>query len=192
MNFRLDERSLLLTCPADSALKDVEAALAALHLTLGYRPARPVCTVREALGRRVHNLAAERYGEIDDLCVSLRAIYKGVLLQTKNVPRSATGPDFKKLLAANGGSPHLVEVTLRASPRPEARARFRVRWGRKEDVDKFLKAFWASGIRPAVLSRKGAAALDIELEGLADVVRAETVELKALVKKTDGGLNAQS
>ncbi len=182
----LEPTSLLLTCPADSALKDVEASLSALRLTLGYRPARPVRTVREALARRVPNLLAERYGEIDDLCVALRAFYKGGAIQTKNVPRSATGPDFKKLLAGAGG--RVVEVTLRVSPTPEKRARFRVRWRKKEDDDDFLKLFWASVIRPAVLSRKGPKALEIELEGFSNVVRTETNELRLLIRKTQGVL----
>lgn len=184
-----DPVSLLLTCPADSALKDVEASLSALRLTLGYRPARTVRTIREALARRVPNLLAERYGEIDDLCVALRAFYKGGAIKTKNVPRSATGPDFKKLLAGDGV--RLVEVTLRVSPRPEACARFQARWKKKNGADEFLKLFWAAGIRPAVLRRKTTKTLDIALEGLGEIVRAETNEIKSLIRKTRGAMHAR-
>jgi hypothetical protein len=191
MKFLLDSYSLLLTCPPETALRDIESSLSELNLTLGYHPSQKVRTLGEALTKRIPNLLSERYGEIDDLCVSLKALQRGPLIQTKNVPRSATGPDFKKILASGNGFV-LVEVTLRVSPKPEKRAGALIRWKNREGLAGFLKLFWASGIRPSRFQKKGSKALTIALEGFSDVVEAEMSELRTMARQTRGTLHAGS
>jgi hypothetical protein len=190
MTLRLDERSLLLTCSPETPLKSIEAALLVSGLTLGYLPAQPVMTLGEALERRVPNRLSEYYGEIDDLCVVVKASHKLGLIRTKNVPRSATGPDFKKLLVSSNGSTKILEVTLRVSPRPSAREQFKIQWKTESKLQEFLKYFWSAGIRPASLVKKNGKRLEIALMGLGEVVEAEAKEVKSLARRTQGVIHA--
>ena len=183
----IDKTSLLLTCAVDQPLASLERRLNREGFTLGYRPAKGGrTTLRQALEKRIPNRDALLYGEIEDLCVSLKAIRKGEDLITRNVPRAATGPDFKKILIGSGARYAKIDkAVLRIHPRPEAREKIRVAWTAKKDRDDFLKKFWGSGIRPAVFSASARGAA-VTLEGSREGVAAERACLQKIVRETKG------
>lgn len=111
----LDLISLLVTCSADIPLKQLEKSLAIQGYTLGYRPiTKKSMTLLQALEKRVPNRLSPRYGGIEDICVSIRVIRKGQIIATRNVPRAATGPDFKKIfIGSRGRYGKIIEATLR-------------------------------------------------------------------------------
>jgi alkyldihydroxyacetonephosphate synthase len=169
----LDKTSMLISCPVDEKIAVLERQLRREGLTLGYHPVGRPTTIRKALEGRVLNRDALLYGGIDDLCVSLHAVRKGEDIVTRNVPRAATGPDFKKILIGSGRRyARLVKATLKVHPLPETRERFRLTWKSKKSRNAFLKAFWASGIRP-VRFVAGTRAVTVVLEGAKDMVAAE-------------------
>ena len=183
----IDKTSLLLTCSVDETVAAAERRLNREGFTLGYRPAKSGrLTLRRALERRIPNRDALLYGEIEDLCVSLQAVRKGEVLVTRNVPRAATGPDFKKILIGSGARYAKIDkVVLRIHPKPEAREKIRVSWTAKKDRDDFLKKFWGSGIRPAVFSASGRGA-SVILEGSREGLAAEFACLRRLIAATKG------
>jgi alkyldihydroxyacetonephosphate synthase len=183
----IDKTSMLLTCPVDERLAVLERRLNREGLTLGYRPPQAGrLTLRQALERRIPNRDALLYGGIDDLCVSLQALRKGETIATRNVPRAATGPDFKKILIGSGRRyAKLVKAVLRVHPLPEAREVVRLAWKEKKNRDAFLKSLWGSGIRPVRL-RTGPRAVTVALEGAKEMVAAEKRCLRRLARPTKG------
>jgi len=181
----LDKTSLLVSCSVDEGVAALEKRLHREGFTLGYRPVSAK-TVRQALERRAPNRDALRYGEIDDLCVSVQALRKGETLITRNVPRSATGPDFKKILIGSGRRyAKLVRAVLKIHPLPEKRETLRVSWGKKGGRDAFLRSFWASGVRP-VRFRASRLAATVTLEGSKGMVAAEKKCVERLARQTQG------
>ena len=112
---KIDQVSLLVTCSVDMPLKQLEKQLSQQGYTLGYRPiAKRSLTLLQALEKRVPNRLSPRYGGIEDICVSIRVIRKGQIIATRNVPRAATGPDFKKIfIGSRGRYGKIIEATLR-------------------------------------------------------------------------------
>lgn len=180
----LDKTSLLFTCDVDEKLSAIEKRLHREGLTLGLHPMTG--TLRRALERRAANDKALRYGGIDDICVAIQAFRKGETIQTRNVPRAATGPDFKKILIGSRRRyAKLLKAVLRVHPLPEARETLRFGWQEKSDRDEFLKSFWASGIRPSAFEASDLHAV-ISLEGSKDMFAAEKKCLLKLVRQTKG------
>lgn len=180
----LDKTSMLLTCGVDEKLSVLEKRLHREGLTLGFHPL--VGTLRSALEKRDANAKATRYGGIDDICVSIQAFRKGETIQTRNVPRAATGPDFKKILiGSHRRYAKLLKAVLRVHPLPEAREDFRIAWKEAADRDAFLASFWASGIRPTRFDAK-AKTVSVSLEGPKEMFAAERKCLLKLVRQTKG------
>ncbi|MBI3541524.1 MAG: FAD-binding oxidoreductase [Deltaproteobacteria bacterium] len=179
---KIDEISLLVTVSPKVSLRLLEQELHRRGYTLGYLPAstHSALTLQEALEKKIPNQQALRYGEIDTLCVSLKAKLRLTkkIVTTRNVPRSATGPDFKKILIGSKRRyGKIEEATLRINSLPEKRVHLKLLWKSKVDKERFLKHFWALGVRPVSLKSEKKAVL-IQLEGLKTIVRAERDALK--------------
>jgi alkyldihydroxyacetonephosphate synthase len=189
---RLDPVSLLLICPLNVSLKEIEKYLNRKGCTLGYKPASANgLSLRKALERRIPNLYALRYGEIDDLAVSLKVKMGGKTVVTRNVPRAATGPDFKKIfIGSRGQYGKILEATLRVVPIPETRERWRIRWRDAKGRDRFLALLGSSGIRPSLLRLRNSRSIEIGLEGLKEIVQAERKCLKSYARETKGKMRS--
>jgi len=182
-SLKLDPFSLLVTVPISRTLSRLQKELKSLGYMVGYSPRkRGSLTLRMILERRIPNRWSLRYGEIDDLCVRLKATRKGHVLVTHNVPRSATGPDFKKILIGSGRSyGRMTESTLAVVPIPETTKVMKIRLPQKLKRDTFLKKFWASGIRPRAFTPHGRSEFHIELEGTRELVSAELAALDRIL-----------
>ncbi len=186
---RLNPVSLLVTVVPETLLMELEGFLNEESLTLGFvpRPAKKRITIGQILGERTPNKYGLYYGEVDDLCVSLKVLWNGEEICTRNVPRSATGPDFKKLfIGTRGRYGKILEATFRVSPYAFKRRKLRVVWPSPEARGAFEKRLWACGVRPLLVHREGAQGLIVELAGRGDRVRTLRECLRRLAQETGG------
>lgn len=185
----IDSTSLLATLSTSISLNKLRDGLEACGFMLGYEPIGVKNPgLKKILDLRLPNLYAERYGEIDDICMALtvRTLEFGAI-ETKRVPRSATGPDFKKIfIGSRGLYGEITEAVLRIVPIPGRRKKITLAWKKAENKKKFLKDLRASGIRPAWIEQKSSRFLILHLEGLREIVRAEKQVAAALAVKTGG------
>ncbi len=180
-----DPVSLLVTLPVTVRLADLEKWLNQKGYTFGFCPRRlqKGLTLREALERRIPNRWSLRYGELDEICMAVEVQTPLGLVRTKRVPRSATGPDLKRIWIGSGrtyGS--LLKATFRIVPIPEMRRLVRIPHRRAKGarpVGNFLRKVLASGIRPAAIERNGRG-LKIHLEGMKEIVSAEMKTVQKL------------
>ncbi len=185
-----NEQSRLLTASANLSVEKLEKYANQKGLTLGYEPAKKIAgnTLGDILDRRVPNRLQSSYGEIDDLCVGLKARIQGREWTSRNVPRSATGPDLKKILiGARGRFGKILEVTLRVFPRPETRRTVTIRWSKAQPMEEFFRRIGSAGIRFALLN-ENPRSVRILLEGTAASVQTRIKALKEIVTITGGRL----
>lgn len=190
---KIDPISLLVTVSPDLWLTELELALNEEGLTLGYVPVMikkektKRLSVKRILEERIPNRYALYYGEIDDLCVALKVHWNGKDIVTKKTPRSATGPDFKKIfIGSRGRYGKIFEVTFRVSPYVLKRRKLRGSWKTASDRELFERRLWASGVRPFSCRREGGQGLVMELGGGGDFIRAQKGCLTRLVHETGG------
>lgn len=118
----LSKISRLITVPPDTKIKDLKKDLIAEALYFGYVP---LDENHEELGyylsRRVINLYHYKYGNLSDQVSSLTVEMKnGKTFHMPEVPRSAIGPDFNRLVI--GGKENfgkIKDVTLKLVAVPE-------------------------------------------------------------------------
>jgi len=98
----------------------LEAALAAHGLTLGHFPQSfEYSTLGGWIATRSSGQQSNGYGSIEDRVVALRMLTPEGVVRSREVPRSATGPDLNELVLGSEGSLGvIVEATLRVSRAP--------------------------------------------------------------------------
>jgi hypothetical protein len=118
----IDPISQLVTVDTDQTLAQIEEQLGPHGWTLNYYGVpHNDFLLAEVLNQRIPNLYGEAFGGIDELCLQIRlAQPDGSLWVNRLTPRSATGPDLKKLAIGSDqrmGIP--VQAVLRVFPLPE-------------------------------------------------------------------------
>ncbi len=188
-SFHIDPVSSLVTCSASETLKNLEKKLNRKGYTLGYSPIQEgeTLSLRALLDKKIENRYSKKYGALEDLCVSLKAkIHEGVFT-TKNVPRAATGPDFKKILIGSLGQyGKILEVTLKIFPLPEEELKVRLQWQHSSGRQEFLKVLSSSGLKPVACLSEDAHILEIVLRGGVRFLRAELACVERLCRETEG------
>ena len=179
------KKSLLAKVSTKTPLKDFRKFLEERGYAFGFFAGKEAesCTLKNILENRITNLWHLRYGTIEDLCTSLIVETPLGHIRTKLVPRSATGPDLKKVFI---GSHHhygdIEQAVLQIMHPPELRKTVTLKISGSKNAFNFhnlKQKIWASGIRPlTMLAEKNN--LVIELEGLKDIVLAEEKLLKKL------------
>ncbi|GEM_PF-2861344 len=189
----IDTLSLLVTTKTEVSLSTLEKELNQRGYSLPFRPLptfKGPLTLKKILTERIPNLGAVRYGEIDDICLCIQVDHRlqraHETLVTKAVPRSATGPDFKKIFIGSGDDyGEIVEATLRIVPSPPHQHRLKIVWPHQDQKKKFLKKFWGSGVAPSRIIDKPSS-LFIQLEGLAEIVEGEKRAISSFARGTKG------
>lgn len=192
-SLKIDTFSLLVTAKTDMSLSALEKELNRLRYSLPFRPLSTLkgpFTLKKILVERIPNAWAARYGEIDDICLCLKVDHylhrTHENLVTKAVPRSATGPDFKKIFIGSGGHyGEITEATFRIIPLPPRQYRLKIVWSHPGQKNIFLKKFWGSGVAPVKVIDKTSALL-IQLEGLLEIVEGEKKVISSLTRETKG------
>lgn len=122
----LDEESLAVHVETGIHGDRLEAALAPHGLTLGHYPqSLAISTVGGWIAARSAGQASAGYGSIEDLVLGLVAVLPdGTILRLRPAPRSAAGPDLRRLLAGSEGILGVVtEATLSVARAPSS-----IRW----------------------------------------------------------------
>ncbi len=120
----IDEVSLTVTAEAGINGELLERAVAEHGCSIGHFPSSIYCsTLGGWLATRAAGQLSTRYGKIEDMVVSYRAVLPdGSVLETKAAPRSAVGPGIAQLLVGSEGTLCIItEATLRIHPEPERR-----------------------------------------------------------------------
>lgn len=122
----LDETSLAVTVEAGIRGDRLEAALGERGLTLGHYPqSLAISSVGGWIAARSAGQASAGYGTIEDLLLGLTAVLPdGGIVRLRSVPRSAAGPDLRRLFAGSEGA--LGVIT--AATLSVARAPSGIRW----------------------------------------------------------------
>lgn len=97
---------------------ELEAALNAQGFSLGHFPdSFEFSTLGGWLATRSAGMQSDAYGKIEDMVVSLTLCTPAGTLVTRNVPRSATGPDLAQIAVGSEGTLGLItEAVMRIHP----------------------------------------------------------------------------
>ncbi|HDH96830.1 MAG TPA: FAD-binding oxidoreductase, partial [Proteobacteria bacterium] len=122
--------------------------------TLGHFPASMYgATVGGFVACRSAGQASTRYGKIEDILTCLQAVLPdGVVINTKTVPRKATGPDINSLLLGSEGALAIVtEVSLKIRHLPESRLFLSYTFDSVSAGLYAIREFMQEGIKPAIV-----------------------------------------
>jgi alkyldihydroxyacetonephosphate synthase len=115
----IDETNLMVTAQAGKRGDILEAELNARGYTLNHSPqSLDRSSIGGWIATRATGQFSSRYGGIEDLVVSLKAVLPdGTLIETKRTPRAAIGLDTKELFLGSEGTFGIVtEVTAKIFP----------------------------------------------------------------------------
>jgi len=121
----LDDESLMVRVQAGINGMNFERWLNKHGYTLGHIPQSLYSsTLGGWLACKAAGQFSTKYGKIEDIVVALQAVLAdGTIIESKDVPRSSTGPEVEKLLLGSEGTLGIItEATLRIWPYPEKRA----------------------------------------------------------------------
>ena len=101
----------------------LERALNARSLTLGHFPDSFLySTLGGWVATRSAGMQSDKYGNIEDMVVSLGLVTPRGTLRPRDVPRSSAGPDLRQLgLGSEGTLGVITDVTIRVHEMPDAR-----------------------------------------------------------------------
>lgn len=118
----MNKKSNLLTITPEFLLPEIQERLAQEGLFFGYQPlGDPNLPMSHYLKQRIANLFYYRYGSLSDLVSSAKIELKnGKSFCLKDAPRSATGPDFNKIIiGSNDAFGKILSVTLKVYQQPQ-------------------------------------------------------------------------
>lgn len=121
----IDTRNLLATFEAGVRGADAEAALNKRGLILGHYPQSiDVSSVGGWVATRACGQFSTAYGSIEDVVFGLEVVLPdGTVLQTRQTPRAASGPDLKEIFLGSEGTLGIVTaVTFSVRWKPQKRA----------------------------------------------------------------------
>lgn len=196
----VDPISNLVTCSVQLKWRAVEDALNQSGYTLGFfNPKRSNASLRELLTHNRPNLFYRQYGQPQDWCVQVRSRGKGHIYETKRVPRTAAGPDFKRILLGSGRRYAVLEaVTLRLHPLPERIDWHWSYWQSLAEAQTFIDhvelcdlvpsfaGVYEEEKQPRALRREEAVLVTLRFAGLSGLV-ASSVDRAGAVMRRGGG-----
>jgi alkyldihydroxyacetonephosphate synthase len=150
----IDPDALTVTAEAGINGERLERELAAVGLTLGHFPSSIYCsTLGGWLAARSAGQMSTKYGKVEDMVVSLRAVTgRGDVITTGGRGRASTGPDFTQLLVGSEGTLGLItQATLRVRPAPAARHLRGFEFSNVMTALEAIRRVLQRGLRPAVV-----------------------------------------
>lgn len=150
--FAVDAISQTVTAEAGIFGPDLERALNAHGLTLNHFPQSfEFSTLGGWIATRSAGEASTKYGKIEDMLVSARAVTPSGLVETRTVPASAAGPSLLQLLAGSEGAYGVItQATLRVRPRPKFQQERGLLFRDFHAGVEALRAIMQTGLRPAM------------------------------------------
>lgn len=150
----IDEASFAVKVEAGIRGDRLETLLNARGLTLGHYPqSMAISSVGGWIASTSAGQASAGHGGIEDLLLGLTAVLSsGEILRLSATPRSAAGPDLRRLVVGSEGALAVVtEATLGVTPRPDA-----MRWAAFQPASfehgvELVRAVMHSGAHPDVV-----------------------------------------
>jgi len=145
----VNETALTVTVQPGMLGKDLEAELNRRGYSMGHFPqSMNISSVGGWVATRASGQFSTRYGSIENMLVCLKAVLAdGTVAETKNVPRSSTGPSVNELLLGSEGTlAVVVEATYKIHPLPEKQCMRAFQFSRfaqgLEAIRKIVRAGW--------------------------------------------------
>jgi alkyldihydroxyacetonephosphate synthase len=148
---RRDELNMMVTVETGMMGDVLEQQLNAAGYTLNHSPqSLNRSTVGGWIATRATGQFSSRYGGIEDLVVSLKAVLPdGTVLETTGVPRASTGMDLRQLFLGSEGTMGVVtEITLRMFAIPPYRKLETVQFSTVEDGVTAMRRIIQLGLKP--------------------------------------------
>lgn len=149
----VDDVSRIATVQAGIRGPTLESALAQRGYTLGHFPQSfELSTLGGWIATRSAGQQSTRYGKIEAMVVSLRAITPIGSIETRRVPASASGPSLKELLMGSEGTCGIItQASLVIHPQPVLRD-YRGLWFRSfSEGLAAIREMIQGGLRPAMI-----------------------------------------
>jgi len=148
---RIDETNLMVTAQAGKRGDVLEAELNAKGYTLNHSPqSLDRSTLGGWISTRATGQFSSRYGGIEDLVVSLKAVLpNGTPIETKRTPRAAIGLDTKGLFLGSEGTLGVItEATMRIFPLARGRIFEAIALTRVATGIAILRSLTRAGLKP--------------------------------------------
>ena len=190
----IHDDSMSVKVQAGVILQSLEEALNDKGFTFGHDPGSfPSATVGGCISTRSLGWRAGKYGDMGRLVLSLKVVLPtGVVIETREVPKSSTGFDVNSLfIGAEGTLGVITEAFLRIHPLPEERVIFIYSFNSFEQAYKSLLKVLRSGLNPTTLNveepeDEQEARLMLGYEGVKEIVEAQ-VKRTASILEAEGG-----
>ena len=175
-------------------LQNLEEALNDKGFTFGHDPGSfPSATVGGCISTWSLGWKAGKYGDMGSLVLALKVVLPtGVVVETREVPKSSTGFDVKSLfIGAEGALGVITEALLRIHPLPEKRVILMYSFNSFEQAYKSLLKVFRSGLTPTTsyaedsIDEQGAV-IFLGYEGVKEVVEAQ-VKRAVSILEAEGG-----
>ncbi len=190
----INEDSMSAKVQAGVILQKLEETLNDKSFTFGHDPGSfPTATVGGCISTRSLGWRAGKYGDMGRLVLALKVVLPtGVVVETREVPKSSTGFDVNSLfIGAEGTLGVITEALLRIHPFPEERVILHYSFNSFEQAYKSLLKVLRSGLNPTSSfvedhEDKQEAELFLYYEGVKEIVEAQ-VKRAASILETEGG-----
>lgn len=190
----IHEDSMSVKVQAGVILQNLEETLNDKGFTFGHDPGSfPSATVGGCISTRSLGWRAGKYGDMGRLVLSLKVVLPtGVVVETREVPRSSTGFDVNSLfIGAEGTLGVITEALLRTHPLPEERVFFIYSFNSFEQAYTSLLKVLRNGLNPTSsyvedTEDEQEAIVFLCYEGVKEIVEAQ-VKHAASILEAEGG-----
>lgn len=119
----IDRQSRVARIQAGATGPEVETQLNDKALTLGHFPQSfQFSTLGGWIATRAAGQTSIGYGKIEDMTQGVRVVTPAGILETRDVPATATGPSIREMIIGSEGIYGIItEATMRIHPQPEVR-----------------------------------------------------------------------
>ncbi len=191
---RIHEQSMSVRVQAGVILQNLEETLNKIGFTFGHDPGSfPSATVGGCISTKSLGWRAGKYGDMGSLVLALKVVLPtGVVVETREVPKSSTGFDVKSLfIGAEGTLGVITEALLRIHPLPEERIILMYSFNSFEQAYRSLLEVLRTGLNPTTLNveeppDEQEAMVILSYEGVREIVEAQ-VKRAASVLESKGG-----
>lgn len=189
---RFSEHSLFVEVEAGVTVERLERLIGSHGMTLGHVHPRAVLrTVGAAIARNLLVRRSTAFGDLGDLCFAVRGLLaNGAPVETRPVPRSATGPELDRaFVAAQGRLGIITKATLRIAMLPKLRDVLAFEMSTLGAAIECARLVLHRGVRPAAARVIGAGPAIVAVELVApndELMRAQAAIVSSAAAQTGG------